>query len=131
MNMRNDRSRGVLRCGREITPREIEVARETVKRCFGLSRSELAETICEHWGWVTASGAGKVTACLNVLEDLERKGELHLPVKQKRPCTERVRGAEHTQRTAEPDEAFVGKLEDVSPVRLELVEDRDRAKLWN
>jgi len=131
MNMRNDRSSSVLRCGREISSLEIKVARETVKRCFGLSRSELAATICEHWGWVTASGAGKVTACLNVLEQLERKGELHLPVKQRRPCTERVRGAEHTQRTAEPDEAFVGKLEDVSPVRLELVEDRDRAKLWN
>jgi hypothetical protein len=96
-----------------------------------LSRSELAETICEHWGWVTASGGGKATACLNVLEELERNGELHLPAKQKRPKTERVRGAEHTPRTAAPAEALVGKLKDVSPVRLELVEDTDRAKLWN
>ena len=82
MNMQEEGCRGVLRCGRAITSREIETARETVKLCCGLSRAELAETICEHWGWVTASGAGKVTACLNVLEELERKGELQLPAKQ-------------------------------------------------
>ena len=131
MNMRKEGSRGVVRCGRKITSREIETARETVKLCSGLSRAELAETICEHWGWVTASGAGKVTACLNVLEELERKGELQLPAKQKRPKTERVRGAEHTQRTAPPDEELVGNLEDVSPVRIDLVENRGQAKLWN
>ena len=130
MTMGKEGSRGVVRCGREISSQELKAARETVKLCCGLSRAELAETICEHWGWVTASGAGKVTACLNVLEELERKGELQLPAKQKRPKTERVRGAEHTQRTA-ADEALVGKLEDVSPVRVELVENRGQAKLWN
>ena len=131
MSMRKEGSRGVVRCGREISSQDIETARETVKLCCELSRAELAETICDHWGWVTASGAGKVTACLNVLEELERKGELQLPAKQKRPKTERVRGAEHTQRTAAPAEALAGKLADVSPVRLEIVEGRDQAKLWN
>jgi hypothetical protein len=57
-----------------------------------LSRRELAETICEHWGWVTASGSPKLTACLNVLEGLEQQGELQLPPKKKKPSTERVRG---------------------------------------
>ncbi len=131
MTMRKEVSRGVVRCGRKITAQELEAARETVRLCAGLSRAELAETICEHWGWVTASGAGKVTACLNVLEVLERNGELQLPAKHKRPKTERVRGARHTKRTAPPDEVLVGKLADVSPVRLEMVEGRDRAKLWN
>ena len=131
MTMRNEVSRSVVRCGREITSQELEAARETVKRCAGLSRAELAETICEHWGWGTASGAGKVTACLKVLETLERNGELQLPAKHRRPKTERVRGMPHTKRTAPPDEVLVGKLADVSPVRLEIVKGRDRAKLWN
>ena len=131
MSMRKEGSRGVVECGREITSEEIELAKETVKRCGGLSRTELAETICEHWAWVTASGRGKVTACLKVLEDLERHGELQLPAKQPRPKTERVRGAEHTPRTAPPDEPLVGPLEEVRPVRLELVEDRGEAKRWN
>jgi len=131
MSMRKEVSRSVVRCGREITAQEIEAARETVKLCAGLSRAELAETICEHWGWVTASGAGKVTACLNVLEELERNGELQLPGKQNRPKTERVRGAQHTKRTAPPDEMHVGKLADIGPVQLEIVDGREETKLWN
>ena len=131
MSMREKASRDIVRCGRKITAHEIEAARETVRLCRGLSRRELAETICEHWGWVTASGSPKLTACLNVLEGLEQQGELQLPPKKKKPSTERVRGAKHTKRTAPPDEPLVGKLADVSPVRLEMVEVRDRAKLWN
>jgi len=131
MNVRKNGSRSVVRCGRAISSQELESARETVKLCSGLSRAELAETICEHWGWVTASGTGKVTACLNVLEELEQNGEIQLPAKHKRPNTERVRGAKHTKRTAPPDETLVGKLADVSPVRLEIVEGREQAKLWN
>ena len=131
MSMREKVSRDIVRCGRKITAQEIDAARETVRLCRGLSRRELAETICEHWGWVTASGSLKLTACLNVLEELERNGELQLPPKRKKPSTERVRGARHTKRTAPPEESLKGKLADVSPVWLEIVEGRERAKLWN
>ena len=131
MSMPKKAPQDVVRCGRKITAQEIEAARETVRLCRGLSRRELAETICEHWGWVTASGSLKRTACLNVLEELERNGELQLPPKQKKPSTERVRGARHTKRTAPPEEPLTGKLADVSPVRLEIVEGRESAKLWN
>jgi len=124
-------SRDVVRCGRRISAEEIEAARETARLCRGLSRRELAETICEHWGWVTASGSLKLTATLNVLEELERQGQFQLPPKRKKPSTERVRGSRHTQRTAPPEEGLKGKLADVNPVRLEIVEGRDRAKLWN
>ena len=94
MNMWKEGSRSVVRCGREMTAQELEAAIETVRLCSGLGRVELAETICEHWGWITASGTHKVTACLNVLEELERKGELHLPAKQRRGGIARARGAE-------------------------------------
>ena len=132
MSMREKVSRDIVRCGRKITAQEIEAARETVRLCHGLSRRELAETICEHWGWVTASGSLKRTACLNVLEALERKGELELPAKQKQGLsTECVRGAKHTKRTAAPDEVLKGNLDDVVPVQLEMVDGREQTKLWN
>ena len=132
MSMREKGSRDIVRCGRKITAQEIEAAKETVRLCGGLSRRELAETICEHWSWVTASGSLKLTACLNVLSELERQGELRLPAKQKKePSTECVRGAKRTKRTAPPDETLAGKLADVSPVGLEMVTGRDRSKLWN
>ena len=133
MRMREKVTTDIVRCGRKITAQEIEAAQETVRLCGGLSRRELAETICEHWGWVTASGMPKLTACLKVLEELEQQGKLQLPPKKKKKklSTERVRGAKHTKRTEPPDKVLVGKLSDVSPVRLEIVEGRDQAKLWN
>jgi len=32
-----------------------------------LSRTELAATICEHLGWMTASGGYKIDACMKLL----------------------------------------------------------------
>jgi len=131
MNVRKKESRSVVRCGREISSQELDAARETVRLCRGLSRRELAETICEHWGWVTATGSPKLTACLKVLEELEQTGEIQLPPKKEKPNTERGRGAKHTKRTAPPEEVLKGKLADVSPIRLEMVDGREQAKLWN
>jgi hypothetical protein len=131
MNMRKNELGNLVWCGREITVQQLEAARETVRRFSGLSRAELAETICEHWGWVTASGAGKVTACLGMLEELDREGEIQLPARRKSPKTEQVRGAKHTKRTVPPDVALKGKLGDARSVELEIVEGRDRVKLWN
>jgi hypothetical protein len=74
----SERSRG----DRRITLQELEGARQTVRLCAGLSRKELARTICEHWGWVAATGSHKVTACLNVLEQWEQQGLLQLPAKR-------------------------------------------------
>ncbi len=132
MNIEEKESKDIVRCGRKITAQEIEAARETVRLCRGLSRRELAETICEHWGWVTPSGSLKLTACLSLLEEWDLQGSVRLPTKRKAgESTERVRGAKHTKRTAPPDEALVGKLDDVSPIELEIVDGRDRVKLWN
>jgi len=45
---------GFLQSGREIGVQEIEHIREVSRGFPALSRKELAQTICEHWGWVTA-----------------------------------------------------------------------------
>ena len=115
-----------------ITPQELEAARQTVRLCRGLSRLELARTICEHWGWLTASGSYKVTACLNVLEELERQGRLRLP--DKRPMTrwktDQASGAVVTPRT-EPGAPLQGGLSEAGSVWLEVVQGRERSQLWN
>lgn len=120
------------RCDRRITLQELEAARQTVRLCSGLSRQELARTICEHWGWVTASGSHKVTACLNVLEELEHKGLLRLPGKRRmtRWSTDQACGAVPTQRT-NSGAPMVGELSQVGSVWLEVVKVRDRGRLWN
>src|SRR4030081_2243440 len=107
--MPNEGMEGVVRGDRRITLQELEAARQTVRLCSGLSRQELARTLCEHWGWVTASGSHKVTACLNVLEQWEHKGLLRLPQKRRmtRWSTDQACGAVPTQRT-NPGASLVG-----------------------
>ncbi len=131
MSISKGASASVVRCGREISEQELEAARETVRLCGGLSRSELAATICEHWGWVTASGANKTAACLKVLEELERNGQIQLPGRHKRPKTEQVRGARHTKRTEPPADRLCVALAEASPVELQIVVGREETKLWN
>ena len=50
---------------------EVEQIQETVRVFSKLSRFELAQTLCEHLGWVSAKGAGKVDSCLKALRRLE------------------------------------------------------------
>ena len=132
MTMRENETTNLVRCGRLITSQEINDAKETIKRCGGLSRRELSETICEHWNWLTASGSRKITACLNVLEELEERGELKLPAKQqKRRSSQQVRGAVHTERTLVPDETIAVSLKELHAVELEIVGGKNRTQLWN
>jgi Druantia protein DruA len=116
----------------KISLQELEGARQTVRLCSGLSRQELARTICEHWGWVTASGSHKVTACLKVLEKWEHKGLLRLPGKRsmRRWSTDQACGAVPTQRT-NPAAPRVGELSQMGPVWLEVVKGTERGRLWN
>jgi hypothetical protein len=115
----------------QITPQQLDAARQTARWCSGLSRTELASTICEHWGWVTASGSYKVTACLKVLEGWEARGLLQLPGKRPSACrnTDRACGAAATQRT-NPGAPLVGELPAAGPVGLEVIQGREPGLLW-
>jgi len=118
---------------RRITLQELEAARQTVHWCPGLSRKELARTICEHWGWVTATGAHKVTACLKVLEQWESEGLLQLPAKRREMArwrSEQDRQVVPTERT-NPGAPLAGELSEVGSVWLEVLQDREQSRLWN
>lgn len=118
--------------GRRITRQEVAAAQQTVRLCSGLSRLELARTICEHWGWVTASGSYKVTACLKVLEEWEDQGLLRLPGKRRmtRWSTDQACGSVPTPRT-NPGAPLHGKLSEVGSVWLQGVQGKDEIRLWN
>jgi hypothetical protein len=61
----------VIRQGlRDIRPDEVDHIQKVAK-CFpGLSRHELAQTLCEHLSWYSPSGAPKVKNCLTLLDRL-------------------------------------------------------------
>lgn len=121
-------------CGRLVGPEEIRHAEELVRMCNGLSRHELALTLCEHWGWVGATGKPQRRACEKLLERLEKQGLLELPAK-------RGPGVPGTGQSCEPEAAMEeattpdslveSALVEVRPVRLEGVEGREETALWN
>ena len=95
MTMPNEGMERAVRGDPRIMPQQLAAARQTVRWGSGLSRTELARTICEHWGWVTASGSYKVTAGWKVLAEWAARGLRRLPGKRRitRGHTDRACGA--------------------------------------
>ncbi len=120
----------VFCCGRGISSRELAELQETVELFRGLSRWELAQTICEHLGWVTATGANKVHACLNLLDKLEDKGVIRLPAKRRWQQRKTSKPVAQTDRSSAGNE-ISGKLADIAPVHLGVVLDKEKSSLFN
>jgi hypothetical protein len=107
--------------GRRFTPQELTLVREVVADGLGLSRAELAQTVCELLGWHRPSGALKGLECRRWLEELESCGWLELPVKLKRRPVGRSTQVPVTER-GDPDTPLEGVVGEFAPVILEAVE---------
>jgi hypothetical protein len=116
-------------CGHQVSDRELRLIREVVEQCGGLSRTELAATVCELLGWRRAQGKVKTRECWELLEELEREGMLSLPAKRAgRPKGSRTQ-VPVTER-GEPGRALRGTVRDIAPVSLERVIDSEQRLLW-
>jgi len=108
--------------GEEVSPSQLATIREVVALYRGLSRMELAATVCELLGWQRASGGVKARECREWLEKLDREGRLVLPAKrQGRPMGSKT----SVPRTAAGDlrDEVTGSVGDVAPVVVEPVVD--------
>jgi hypothetical protein len=114
-------------CGSPVGDEEWSVITEIVDSC-GISRHELARTICEALGWVRPNGRLKTRECYEYLEVVEAKGLLKLPARRE----QRPRGRTSvvfTEAGSEREER-VGELADVAPVMLGLVTEAEDRALW-
>ena len=68
--------------GRTFRAKELTLIRELVQDCSGLSRMELAHTVCELLRWRRPNGALKARECREFLERLDAQGALVLPGKR-------------------------------------------------
>ncbi len=120
-----------VQCGRVFSEKEIEQIRETVAFLPGLSRRELASTVCEHLEWHTASGTPKRHACEKLLEKLETAGLIALPASRAvnaAPVSRaKVTLSEHTCAGT----PVTGQLRELNPVHLKPVTTREETALWN
>ena len=114
---------------RMFSSAELTLVRDVVARYAGLSRQELANTICELLDWRRAGGGLKTWECKELLATLEARGMLALP----RLRSGRPRGARtsvpHTE-GGDVQPVLRATLREVEPVTLRLVQARDERLLW-
>ena len=84
--------------GHEVSGAELALIRDVVMRFVGLSRDELAHTVCELLGWKRPTGRLKRRECREFLERVDAASVLTLPAKREgRPVGSRT-GAPVTAR---------------------------------
>lgn len=116
-------------CGREFTGEEISLIQEVVETCGGISRTELAHTVCELLDWKRANGKLKARECRDLLERLERKGILALPAK-KSPGSAKSRKSIAPAGDGQVHSALIGSVEAFTPLDVQLVESRQQRQLF-
>ena len=116
-------------CGCDINNREIDEIREIVSTCSGISRTELANTVCELFEWKRPTGKLKTVECRQFLEDLHNKGIISLPERRAvRPA--KVRGKAKRTENAKRSKEISGPVKQFLPLSLIRVETKAQRDLW-
>jgi hypothetical protein len=116
-------------CGRDFTAQELLLIQEVVGTCGGISRRELAHTVCELLDWKRPGGGLKVRECQVLLELLEASKALSLPAKRRtgyngpQKCIEQVP-------CKEPYSTLSGSVEFFTPLDVQRVQSREQRDLF-
>ncbi len=114
---------------RSFSAADQQLIQEVVSSCSGLSRQELAKTVCELLDWRRPNGRLKTWEGKQLLERLQDVGQVQLPaLRQTKP----VGAQTSVPRTAQGEiqEPLVGTLSQVAPVVLRRVSEASDRRLW-
>jgi hypothetical protein len=115
-------------CGQPVSAQEMEVVKSVISDCAGISRTELASTLCEILDWRRQNGKLKTVECRAFLEELDGKAILQLPVR--RQCG-RPRGSltsvacDHSEETV-----LFGKKSEFDPIDIVPVSSKEDNARW-
>ena len=102
----------------------------TARSFPGLSRNELAHTVCEHLNLHAPSGGNRVHTARRLLEQLEELGILVLPDKDESKRRGAQKAPAWTARS-EPGAEIGGGLEGLEPLELRVVTEPHEVARWN
>lgn len=117
-------------CGNDVSAEELELIVEIVADCSGLSRTELAHTVCELLDWRRPNGSLKAHECRQFLEDLENRQLCRLPASQGSPRKQPQQPAAEIQKDEERPAVVEATLAAVGPVELEPVTTKANQRQW-
>ena len=116
-------------CGEAVGEADLSLIKQVIERYPGLSRTELANTLCELLEWNRSNGSLKTVECRQFLEGLEARSLIELPQRR----TGRPRGSKtRVDRTASGawGESLEGALGDYPGLSLTLVTTAEERTLW-
>ena len=116
--------------GRRLTRRQIADVQRTARSFPGLSRNELAHTVCEHLNLRAPGGGNRVHSARRLLEQLEELGILVLPDKDESKRRGAQKAPAWTARS-EPGAEIGGGLDGLEPLELRVVTAPDEVARWN
>jgi hypothetical protein len=116
-------------CGREFSSEEVDLVQEVITTCVGISRHELAHTVCELLNWKRPNGHLKWAEGLQLLEQLENQGILSLPAKKSSSKARTRKRVSPPKQEAIPTQ-LTGSVEQFTPIDVELVESPAQRRLF-
>jgi hypothetical protein len=116
-------------CGQSISEEQICEIVEIINTFPRLSRTELANTICELYSWKRTNGKLKSVECRHFLEDLSEKGIISLPECRKQYANNGLPKIARTPR-GDIQPVICAKLKELSPISLARVENLEQRRLW-
>jgi len=116
-------------CGQPLKAAQLDLIRDCVSSYPGLSREELAATLCEWMAWCRPNGRLKTRECRDLLQQLQNQGLISLPaLRAGRPRGTTTTIAHTTQEESHaPAQETLAALQ---PIRLRRVEQPDERRQW-
>ena len=114
---------------RTFSGEEITSISKIVTSCSGLSRNELGLTVCELLEWERDNGKLKSRECWELLNQLNDRGDITLPMLRAGRPKGKQTSVSHTELGKERS-PIVGTLSDIAPIRLKLVTSKEDHALW-
>jgi hypothetical protein len=109
-------------------PEAIEFVRQLLNEDEIVSRTELADWVCDEFGFQDLRGQNQLSGCLKALRDLEAKGWFQLP------ATEIVKASPSPRRLSEPvslPEKVPGDVGEIRGLELIEVKQESQMRIWN
>lgn len=115
--------------GRPFGSEALASVRQLASECLPCARSEIARRLCERLGWVNRSGKPALLNARVALVRLHQTGLLDLPAPRNRNGN--GSGSASEVSAALDSGLWEGSVEQVEPIVLEAVRDKEQSKLWN
>jgi len=116
-------------CGEIVTKEQLLEIKEIIDTFPNLSRTELANTVCELFSWKRPTGKLKGVECRQFLERLDANSVIHLPLCRKQ-FVKKSKAKVPRSDQSDSQATISVKLKELSPILLTRIVSKGQRQLW-